>query len=95
MSFSFAISATSKEAVREAASAEMDKIISGQPDHAHDKDAVVNACAAYADLLNGFEDGDTISVSVSGSLGWSSSSGEHHKYTGAGLSISARSYKQG
>ena len=93
MSFSFTISAKTKDEVKELASAEMDKVISGQADHAHDKDAVVNACVAYANLLNGYEDGDTISLSVSGSLGWSSSSGDAHKYTGAGLNVSARCYK--
>lgn len=94
MSFSFASSGKTKQDVVADVSAQMDKVIQNQPHHAHDKDAVVSCVGTYIDLLDGKTDEDTISISVSGSLGWNADQGEGEKHTGAGLSISARIYKQ-
>lgn len=91
MSFSFSVSGKNKAEVKDAASVELDKIVQMQPHHMHDKDAVYTAIDEYCDLLD-VNDGDTISVSVSGSLGWTGKD-EAAKYTSAGLNISARVFQ--
>lgn len=91
MSFSFAASGKAKDEVLSNVSAQMDQVVTNQPHHTHDKDAVVQCVGAYIDLLN-VKDGDTISVSVSGSLGWTGKDSAA-EYTSAGLNISARVFQ--
>ena len=93
MSYSFNVTAKDKDAAKDAVAEKLNEILGTQPEHARDKDAAFNAVSAYLGLLD--VTGDPISVSVSGSIGWSGVKDDKsdRKYTGAGLNVSVRTYK--
>lgn len=92
MSYSFNVLANSKAEARQKAVVEFDKVATAQPEHKADRDQALAALDAFLDIVSPAADDNTISVSMSGSLGW-----QHDRpglYIGAGLNISVRSYQE-
>lgn len=70
MSYSFSFTAKDRAQAKERVITEFDRIVEQQPIHARDEVAATNAALAFIDLI-AIPDGREISVTVSGSLGWS------------------------
>ena len=70
MSYSFNVTAPTKDEAKEKITAEFDKVIASQPVHAADRDAAQAAAHAFVDVLSAPADGEEIRVSVHGSVGW-------------------------
>lgn len=91
MSYSFSVRATQRETVLEKIAAEFDKVVSGQPMHARDREQAINAAKSFLELLpEAAEEGQVIAVSMHGSVGWrhDSPDGEQTTLLGAGVGIS-------
>jgi hypothetical protein len=96
MSFSFNTSGKNREEVNAKVAALMAETVAAQDSHEVDVDAVTATVETYLDLIEP-NDGDTISVSVSGSVGWErvvAEGVEIRRYTGAGVNVSVRCYKE-
>ncbi len=85
MSYSFTVTAKTKDEAKEKAIAEMETVVSGQFTHKTDADAVLVAVHSFIDILGEPHEGDNVVVSVNGSL----SQNAPGDYTAAGVSISA------
>lgn len=94
MSYSFAVSGSSKADVIAKVAAEFDKVAANQPTHGSDKDAAVTAAGAFVGLLQEPTDGQKISVNMSGSLGWNYSDAPPTAFVSASVSVSAFISKQ-
>jgi hypothetical protein len=87
MSFSFFVrAATSDEAKRQVV-LKLDEVVASQPIHELDRRLAEITAGALADFLT-IEDGQEISVSVSGSLGWRGQM-EDRSFSSANLNVSA------
>jgi len=97
MSFSTNITGKSKDEVKTKLSEFLDELVKGQDAHNHDRNAIAICSLQYLDLLN-VKEGQTVSLSLSGSLGWNakidakSLEQSEREFNGAGLNISARCY---
>lgn len=87
MSYSFSVKAATKAEAIDAVVQRMGDVVAGQPDHAKERAAVEMAAAAFVNVLADDPERD-VSVSVNGSLSWTSTE-EPHSYYGASMSISA------
>jgi len=67
MSFSFQVRAADKDALREAISVELDKVVAAQPVHAADKPLVAVVAGAYLDLI-GYDESQDLVAHVNGSI---------------------------
>ena len=85
MSYSFNVTAASKEEAKEKIAAELDKVVLSQPVHAADREQAQAAASAFIDVLADPADGEEIRVSVHGSVGWR----EEGKFTHANIGVSA------
>ena len=86
MSYSFQVKADTKEAVLEAAKAELDKVAASQPAHAADKDQAYTAVEAFVALvIDPAAEDKQITVSVNGSLSWT----DEGRYTSASVGVNA------
>ncbi len=74
MSYSFGITGASKADAAAKVAAEFDQVVANQPSHAADKEAAVAAASAFINILREPRDGEQITVSMHGSLGWESAS---------------------
>lgn len=90
MSFSFSVLAKSKDDARAQVAQHMADIAKVQDSHEVDKQAVSNVVSAYLDMVEGGE-GESYSVSVSGSMGWTEHEGKR-RYNSAGVNVSVRAY---
>lgn len=70
MSYSFGVTASSKEEARKKVAAEMDKVVAGQPIHAKDRAGACAAVDAFIDALK-HDTSKDITLSVSGSVYYS------------------------
>jgi hypothetical protein len=96
MSFSFNVTGKTREDANAQVAAKLEEIVAAQDSHEVDADAVTETVDMYLDLIE-HNDGETISVSVSGSVGWENVTEEgvaRRRYTGAGVNVSVRSYKE-
>lgn len=92
MSFSFNVTAKSKDDAKAQVAEQMRAVASSQVSHVKDEAAINATVSSYLDMLDTI-DGHTISVSVSGSIGWNEGPDGKKTYTGAGISVSVRSYQ--
>jgi hypothetical protein len=89
MSYSFAVSGTSKaDAVAKVAD-EFEQVVAAQAVHAADKDAAVAAATAFVGLLQEPAENEVIAVSVYGSLSWQDYSDTAPTASGPATSASA------
>ncbi len=84
MSFSFNIKADSKAEALTNVKATLDGVVNGQPVHSNDRQYIEAATAACIGVLAEPRAGQTVSVSLSGSLGWRA----ENEFTSANLSVS-------
>lgn len=70
MSFAFSVVKKTKEEVKEAIIAAMVEVVKTQPAHERDRSLVNATAAAYIDMLDEPPEGQSINVSVNGSVGW-------------------------
>lgn len=93
MSYSFTITAKSREEAKEKVKEQLDRVARDQPSHIADKDAALGAASAFVDLVT-IPEGRDVRVSVSGSLGWQhdtpkNEAGQPETFNGAGVNVSA------
>lgn len=69
MSYSFSITADSKDEAGVKVEAELAHVVLTQPVHEHDRQAAQNVAEAFIDLLTEPQPGEHFVVSVNGSLG--------------------------
>lgn len=87
MSYSFTITAPSKEEAKQAIAAKFDEVIASQPAHAKDKDAALATANAFIDLVKAeVPDDHVVSVNMHGSVGWNVEA--PNDLTGAGVGVS-------
>jgi hypothetical protein len=90
MSYSFNVRGASRAVAVAAAMAELDKVVVQQPAHAHDRDAAMATITAFAALVPEPEEGNALSLNVSGYVSYSTgANGEPTTYSGAHVSVSA------
>ena len=87
MSYSFLITADTKEEATGKIRDQFDAVVASQPIHAADKEAAVIAAQAFVRILADPHEGDEIYVNVYGSLGWRYDSPD--EFLSAGLTINA------
>ena len=85
MSYSFSVTAATKDAAGVAVEAELAKVVENQPSHAADRQAAQDAAEAFIDLLRDPGEGECVGVSMSGSLIWQTGD----VYTSASVNVSA------
>lgn len=87
MSYSFSVTASTKDDAKQKIAEQFAQVAKNQPCHAADEAAAVAAGGAFVDLLTDIPDGHEIYVAIYGSLGWNHDAPD--KYWSAGVSISA------
>lgn len=85
MSYSFSVQASSKKEAVEKVAAELEKVVASQPPHEADKQAAKTTAETFIGLLRDPKDGESITVSMNGSLSWQ----ETGVFTGANVSVSS------
>lgn len=70
MSYSFSVTADSKEDATKQIREQFDAVVVAQPSHAADKEAAVVAAQTLVRLLAELNQDDEICVNMNGSLGW-------------------------
>jgi hypothetical protein len=87
MSYSFTVKTDSKEDAIKKVAEEFDNVVAGQPTHAADREAAVNAAKALVGVILDPKEGEEVHVHVNGSLSW------HHdatdRFTAASVSVHA------
>lgn len=89
MSYSFAITGTSKADAAAKVAAEFDQVVANQPNHAADKDGAVAAANAFINLLREPADGEQVTVTMYGSLSWTHLDGQPATFNAGNVSVSA------
>jgi hypothetical protein len=90
MSYSFSVTASTKEEVTRQIREQFDAVALSQPEHLLDKEAVVESAQRLVRILDEPSDTTEIYVSVYGSLGWNwSGTPENRKYTSVGATVNA------
>lgn len=89
MSYSFAITGTSKADAVAKVAAEFDQVVANQPTHTADKEAAVTAAKSFINLLQEPRDGEHITVNMYGSLGWQQSDKPPTAFLSGNVSVSA------
>lgn len=85
MSYSFGITAATKDEAGVKVEAELAKVVENQPSHAADRQAAQDAAEAFIDVLKEPAEGECINVSMCGSLGWT----DANNFTHASVNVSA------
>ena len=85
MSYSFSITAYTKDDAGVKVEAELGKVVLAQPAHEADRQAAQDAAEAFIDVLREPAEGEIINVSMSGSLSWQTD----NVFTGAGVNVNA------
>lgn len=85
MSYSFGITAATKDEAGEKVEAELTKVVVAQPSHDTDRQAIQDAAEAFINMLTEPGEGECIRVDVYGSLSWR---GEG-VFTSANVNVSA------
>lgn len=85
MSYSFGVTANSKDEAGAKVATELSKVVESQPMHAADKDAAQCAAVAFIAALREPGESECVGVSMSGSLCWQSEG----MFTSASVNISA------
>ena len=88
MSYSFQVKGESKEEAIDAVRVKLAEVVAQQPVHAIDRDQALAAAVAVISVLPGGADRG-VSVSVSGSLGWTGTYPDSHVITSAQVSVYA------
>lgn len=88
MSFSFEITAYSKNEAGSKVESKLAEIVAGQPAHAHDRQAVQDAAEGQINLLSEPTSTEEIHVSISGALSWQGT--EQKVFLSSSVNISAR-----
>jgi hypothetical protein len=88
MSYSFAITAASKDEAGKKVEEELGKVVEAQPVHEHDRQAAQDAAEAFINALAEPGEEQQIAVSVSGSLGWTDETARN--FTSTSVSVYAR-----
>ena len=90
MSFSFVARAGSTIDLVDAAAAEMSKVVTSQPDHAHDAESVMDVVKAYAGLVREPTKDEELVMNVHGSISWDINVpvGEDRTYNTAVIGVS-------
>jgi hypothetical protein len=76
MSYSFSITAATKDEAGVKVEAELGKVVESQPSHAADRQAAQDAAEAFIGVLTEPGEGECIRVDMWGSLGWRGESGD-------------------
>jgi hypothetical protein len=87
MSYSFSVTADTKEDATRQIREQFDIVVASQPSHAADKEAAVVAAQTLVRLLAEPHEGDEIYVTMYGSLGWRNDAPD--EFLSAGLTIGA------
>lgn len=90
MSYSFSVSADSKEDATGKIREQFDAVVVNQPSHAADKEAAVVAAQSLVRLLVDPKDGEEIYVSMNGSLGWHSADPSQILHANVNINTSVR-----
>ena len=85
MSYSFGITAATKDEAGEKIEAEWGKIVIAQPSHAADRQAAQDAAKAFIGVLKEPSEGECIKVDMYGSLSWR----DGNVFTAAQVNVSA------
>lgn len=88
MSYSIHAQAKTKEEAKAALATKFDEVVNGQPIHAKDREAALNAADDFLDTLGEPGDGQVVNVNLNGSLTWRGE-GDEQTITGASVSVSA------
>lgn len=93
MSYSFSAKGNTKAETIAAVAAELDKVVTSQPVHAADRDQALAVATAFVNLLPEDADKD-VSISVSGSLGWTGTYPASHVVSNAQVNVYASLVKR-
>jgi hypothetical protein len=85
MSYSFSITASSKDDAIGKVDAEFDKVVDSQPTHRADRDIAQDALEHILQVLINPSDNENVYVSCSGSISWR----EENAFTGVSVNVSA------
>ena len=85
MSYSFRVTADTKDAACALVGAELANVVASQPSHAADRAQAQNAAALFIAVLRDPREGECVGVSMSGSLSWQ----EADVYTSASVNVNA------
>jgi hypothetical protein len=85
MSYSFSVSAKTKEEAILKAEAELSKVVADQPRHNDDKEQAMQTVKAITGLIAEPSEAGLVTIVVSGSLAWSDAG----VYTSANISVQA------
>jgi hypothetical protein len=86
MSYSFSVTADTKEEAKQKIADRMDEVVTGQPNHAADRDAAVTVGQALVDTLYDPEEDEEILVNMSGYLSWTYE--DPTEFSGASVNVS-------
>jgi len=89
MSYSFTVRAASKAEAKDKVTADLDKVVAAQPDHAKDRDASQAAAHAFIDMLVDDATRDVV-VAVNGWLSWAQTGAYSGACVGVTASLSSR-----
>lgn len=89
MSYSFSASGATKVEALDAVAMEINKVVSTQPMHEADRKGAMAAAEAFVGVLRDPVEGEVISVSMSGSLGWTGDAADAPQFTSASVNVSA------
>jgi hypothetical protein len=71
MSYSFKVTAKSKQGLKEAAAVEIAKVVSSQPAHAKDNLAMIKTCNAFTDYIEKeLGDDESYALNANGYVSW-------------------------
>ena len=90
MSYSFSVTADTKEDATRQIREQFDAVVVAQPSHASDKEPVVVAAQSLVRLLAEPHDGDEIYVNMYGWLGWHRDVPEEFLCASAAINVSLR-----
>lgn len=93
MSYSFSVSAATKDEAKRKVGESFDQIVVNQPPHAADRLAVVAVADAFITLLADPVEGQVVYVNVYGSLSWLQDKPD--QFTAAGMTINAELHASG
>lgn len=89
MSYSFSITAGSKDEAGKKVEEQLAQVVASQPIHEADRQAAQDTAEGMINCLADPGDGKEISVYVSGSLGWSGVYPDSHAVTSSNVSVTA------
>lgn len=86
MSYSFSITASSKDEAKQKIAEQMDAVVLAQPPHAADRDAAVATGCAFVDLVMDVPEDRVMNISMHGSVSWILN--DPHALTGSNVGFS-------